>query len=134
MIRRPGVHGRSAVDPGTHRERGQATVEIALLLPVIVVVALAVIQVGLIVHARVMVTHASREGVRVAAVGGDDRAVAQAAMVAGELNPARVTVTVDRAGGRATVTVNYRAATTVPIVGAVLDDVALTATATMRLE
>ena len=105
-----------------------------MLLPVIAVVALAVVQVGLVVHARVMVTHAAREGVRVAAVGGTDAEVAQAVMVAGGLSPSRVVVDVDRSGGRATVRVDYLAETDVPLVGAFVDAVQLTASATMRLE
>ena len=135
MIRRSGVRG-SAADPGHRpgRARGQATVEIALVLPVIVVIALAVVQVGVVVHARVMVTHAAREGVRVAAVGGTDQAAAQAAAAAGGLSPSRVSVTVERSGGRVHVRVDYTAATDVPLVGAFLDAVPLTATATMRLE
>lgn len=135
MIRRSGVRGVAA-GPGRRRgaARGQATVEIALVLPVIVVVALAVVQVGVIVHARVMVTHAAREGVRVAAVGGTDEAVVQAAAAAGGLSPSRVRVTVERSGGRVNVSVDYSAATTVPLVGAFLGSVPLTATATMRLE
>ena len=41
---------------------------------------------------------------------------------------------VDRAGGRATVRIDYDAPTDVAIVGELLGDVALSATATMRLE
>lgn len=131
MTRRSGVRGTAA---GSGRTRGQATVELALLLPVIVVIGLAVVQVGLVVHARVMVTHAAREGARVAAVGGSDAEVARAAVAAGGLRPGRVEVSVERSGGRAVVRVVYQAATDVPLVGAFLADVALTASATMRLE
>jgi hypothetical protein len=37
-------------------------------------------------------------------------------------------------GSRVTVTVTYRAPTAVPVVGAVLGDVSLTSSATMRVE
>ena len=133
MSRRSGVRG-GAAGPGPGRSRGQATVELALLLPVIAVVALAVVQVGLVVHARVMVTHAAREGVRVAAVGGSDADVAQAVAIAGGLSPGRVVVEVDRTAGRAIVRVDYLAETDVPLVGSFVDAVRLTASATMRLE
>lgn len=131
MSRRSDARGDAA---GSGSGRGQATVELAILLPVIAVVVLAVVQVGLIVHARVMVTHAAREGVRVAAVGGSDGDVARAVMVAGDLSPDRVAVTVERSGGRAVVRVEYVAATDVPLVGSLLDAVTLSARATMRLE
>lgn len=133
MSERSGARG-DAAGPGPGGSRGQATVELAVLLPVIAVVALAVVQVGLVVHARVMVTHAAREGVRVAAVGGSDADVAQAVMIAGGLSPSRVVVEVERSGGRAVVRVVYLAETEVPLVGSFVDAVRLTASATMRLE
>jgi len=97
-------------------------------------VALMVVQVGVIVHARVMVTHAAREGVRVAAVGGEDGQVRQVVVAAGALLPSRVGLEVERSSGRATVQVDYDAPTDVPIVGSLIGDVELTATATMRIE
>ena len=59
-------------------ERGQATVELVLVVPVLVVLALFLVQVGLVVRSLVLVHHAAREGVRVAAVGGDLERVRQA--------------------------------------------------------
>lgn len=115
-------------------DRGQATIEAALLLPVVAIALLAVIQVGLLVHARVMVTHAAREGARVAATGGDHGDVAEAVVASGRLPPQRLDVDVVRSGGRATVVVRFDAPTNVPIVGALVRDVTLEAEATMRLE
>ena len=71
---------RSGPATACRRSRGQATVETALLLPVIALALLAVIQIGLIVHARVMVTHAAREGVRAAAVDRGSGEVRDAAL------------------------------------------------------
>ena len=135
MTHRFGACG-CAVGPGrpAGSSHGQATVEVALVLPLIAVIALAVVQVGLVVHARVMVTHAAREGVRVAAVGGTDEAVEQAAASAGGLRPSRLQVTVERSGGRVHLRAHYSAATDVPLVGVFLGSVPLTATASMRLE
>lgn len=130
---RAGVRGATA-GPGPRLGRGQATVEFALVVPVVVVVALALVQLGLVVHARVMVTHAAREGARVAAVGGTDGRVTEAVAVAGRLPPSRFRVFTDRSDGRVTVRVDYDAPTRVPIVGALIGDVVLTATATMRIE
>ncbi|MEO0492546.1 MAG: TadE family protein [Actinomycetota bacterium] len=116
------------------RDRGQATVEAALLLPVVAVALLAVIQVGLLVHARVMVTHAAREGVRVAATGGDHSDVSEAVVASGRLPPQRLDVDISSGSGRVTVTVHFAAPTNVPIVGALVGDLALDAQATMRIE
>ena len=115
-------------------DRGQATVEAALLLPVVAVARLAVIQVGLLVHARVTVTHAAREGVRIAATGGGHGEVTEAVVASGWLPPQRLEVEVVPGGGRVTVVVRFDAPTNGPIVGALVGDFALDAEATMRLE
>lgn len=115
-------------------ERGQATVEAALLLPIVALALLAVIQVGLVVHARVMVTHATREGARVAAVGGSHADVVEAVVASGGLPPQRLSVDVSTDGGRSTVVVRYRAPTDVPIVGALVGEVEMEGVATMRSE
>jgi len=116
---------------------GQSAVEFALVLPFAVLVLLAVIQVGAVVHDQVMVTHAAREAVRVAAVSPDAAAVRRAAATAGDLDPARVEVTIsDRAqpGSLVRVYVACSCATELPIVGALVPDVPLSAEATMQVE
>ena len=120
-----------------HRgERGQATVELVLVLPVVVMLLLLVLQVGLIARSQVLVVDAAREGARAAAVGGSLSDVARAARQTPGLDPTRVSVSVD-GGGPGTivrVTVRYRAPTDVALVGAVLGDRELTATVAMRRE
>ena len=54
-----------------HGERGQATVEAALVLPLVALLLLAVVQIGLLVRTELLVTHAAREAVRAAAVDAD---------------------------------------------------------------
>ena len=118
-------------------EGGQATVELALLLPVVVVLLLVVLQVGLLARDVVMVTHAAREAARAAAVDPEPDAAREAATRAGGLDADRVSVTTygrGDAGSRVRVEVRYRAATDVPIVGALVGDRTLRATATMRVE
>lgn len=115
-------------------QRGQSTVELALLLPVLALLMLALIQVGLLVRVRVMVTHAAREAAREAAVGGGDDDVRRAAAAAADLDPRRIAVEVSRAGERVTVNIRYDDPTDVPIVGALLGDARFEARATMRLE
>ena len=135
MMRRFGAHGcAGGPDRPGRSGAGQATVEVALVLPLLAVIALAVVQVGLIVHARVMVTHAAREAVRVAAVGGTDASVERAAASAGGLDPSRLEVTVAPAHGRVHVRISYAAATDVPLLGGLVGTVPLTASASMRLE
>lgn len=113
---------------------GQATVELALVLPLVCLLLLAVVQVGLVVHAQLVVVHAAREGARAAAVDEHPLA-AQVAVVAGApLDQDRVVVTTDSVGERVRVEVTYEYSTEVPLVGALMPDLDLSATATMRRE
>ena len=104
------------------------------MIPFVMIALLAIVQIGLVVRARVMVTHAAREGVRVAAVGGSDQDVRRAVQVAADLAIHRIEVSIRRNGETATVEVRYRDPTDVPIVGGLIDDAELEATAHMRVE
>jgi Flp pilus assembly protein TadG len=115
-------------------ERGQATVELVLVVPVLVVLALFLVQVGLVVRSLVLVHHAAREGVRVAAVGGDLERVRQAVVGSSGLAPSATDVDLRIDGDLATVAVTYRDPTDVPLVGALLPEIPVTASATMRRE
>lgn len=116
---------------------GQAAVELALVLPLVALLALLVVQVGLVVRAQVLAIHGAREGARAAAVD-DAPSAARDAVVAGTgLDGARLVVDVaGRAGpgSRVTVEVRYSVATDVPLVGALVGDVTVTGRASMRVE
>jgi hypothetical protein len=121
----------------SRRDGGQATVELALVLPLVVGLLLAIVQAGVLARDQILVTHAAREAVRAAAVDGDPAAAPRAAEQAGPLAADRLdTEVVERgeAGGRVRVVVRYRAPTRIPLVGAFIDDVVLDAAATMRVE
>jgi len=64
---------------GRDRERGQATVEFAFLLPLVILAVLAVIQVGLVVRDQLGVVHAAREAARAASVDPDPGRAVRAA-------------------------------------------------------
>lgn len=114
--------------------QGQATVEFALLLPVAVVALLVIAQIGLVVRTRVMLTHAAREGARVAAVGGSDAEVTAAVIDSGSLDPAQLTVGVTRDASVVTVLLIYEMKTDVSVVGAILDDPQMSSLAAMYRE
>lgn len=123
--------------PRTRDDEGQAAVELALVLPLVALVLLAVVQVGLVVRDQVLVVHAAREAAREAAVEPSPDASRRAALDGSGLDAERLSVDVTGRGGAGTrvrVEVRYRAPTEVPLVGAALADVALEATATMRVE
>jgi hypothetical protein len=96
-----------------------------------------VLQVGLVARDVVLVTHASREAARAAAVDPAPGAAARAARASSGLDPARLTVRATGrhgAGSRVRVEVAYRVRTAVPIVGALVGDHTVRSSATMRVE
>ena len=134
--RRPGARRRDARH-GRHGERGQATVELALVLPLVALLLLALVQVAVVARDQALVAHAAREAVRAAAVDPDVDATRQTAEQSGPLAPDRLGVEVsgrDGVGSRVRVVVRYTVPTRLPLVGRSLDDVTLTASATMRVE
>ena len=84
--------GRPRHPSALERQHGQATVELALAMPVVMLAVLAVLQVGLVVRDQVRVQHAAREGARVAAVDPARSAARTAALGASGLDPARTSV------------------------------------------
>jgi Flp pilus assembly protein TadG len=119
------------------REGGQASVELALLLPVVALLLLVILQIGVLGRDLVLVSHASREAARAAAVDDDPDAAVAAARDASGLDPRRLEVAVTgraAAGSRVRVTVTYRARTDVPLVGGLFGDRTLRSTTTMRVE
>jgi Flp pilus assembly protein TadG len=112
-------------------------VELALALPLVALLLLALVQLGLLVRDQVLVVHAAREGVRQAAVEAAPDAARRAAAASSGLVTGRMQVSVSgrgAAGSRVRVSVRYRAPTDVPLVGAALGDFTMSASATMRVE
>ncbi len=112
--------------PRGNREGGQATVELALLLPLLVLLLLAVIQIGLVASDRIAVEHVARVAARAAVTDPSPTSVTAAARKASDLDPTRLSVTVvagETAGDPFTVRVSYRSPTDVALVGRLLGDV-----------
>ncbi len=120
------------------KQHGQGTLELVLVLPFVVALALLVVQVGVLAHRQVLVTHAAREAARAAAVAEEPGEVAMAARAgaerAGGLDAAQTTVEASLDDGRVEVEVSFHDPTDIALVGPLLPDVTLHATATMRWE
>lgn len=115
------------------KDDGQATVELALALPLLCLFLLAMVQVAMVGRGQLAVQLAAHEGVRAAAVSADPQTAAStAAHRAISLRPLVVTVEVDEAA--ITVSVAYVDHTDVSMAGALIPDVTLKASATMALE
>jgi Flp pilus assembly protein TadG len=132
------VDGGSAAT--THRHvargrgsRGQAAVELALVLPVVVLLLLAMLQVALVGRDQLAIELAAREAARAAAVSADPGAAARlAAERVTSLRPLQVAVSAG--SDTVTVTVRYTSVTDVAMIGRLVRDVALRATVTMAVE
>lgn len=112
---------------------GQASVELALVFPVIVLLLLAVVQTGLLVRDYVLTVNAAREAAREASVGAADdrvRGAAKRVLEGVEVEVGRR----GRVGDPIEVDARYTSETTLPLVGPVFPDVELHARAVMRLE
>lgn len=138
-VQRPGTNHPVGRRGPRRLSRGQATVELVLVLPVVVLALLLIIQVGLVARSQVLLVAAAREGARAGAAGGPD-AAPDAVRAATGLDRSRLDVETSTQSGPGTigqllrVEVTYRAPTEVPIIGSLLGDPTLSAQVTMRLE
>jgi Flp pilus assembly protein TadG len=124
---------------GVTGTRGSAAVEFALVLPLLLVVGLALLQVGLLAKDQLVVQEAARAGARQAAVSSDDGSVREAvADAAVGLDRSLLTVSVSRdeaSDGPVTVVVAYEAPIAIPMVRWLFPSVVrVSAEATMRQE
>ena len=121
----------------TTSQRGQATVELALLLPVVALLAWTLVEIGAIAVDNVRLWHAAREAARVGAVDADPSSIRDAAEASG-LRPLELAVDPNAEeriqGEPLTIRVVYRPSSTVPFVGSLFEGIVLTADATMRIE
>ncbi len=113
-------------------DEGSSAVEFALVLPVLVLLVFGIIEFGRAFNAYVTVTHAAREGARMAAVGRFDAAAVQDR--AYPLTGVGVSVSGPSGGtdGYYTVTVTYPYHLAIPLWGD--RNLTLTSVAKMRRE
>lgn len=118
------------------RDEGQSTVELALVAPFAVLLALAVGQVAVVAHDQLLVLHAAREAARAAAVADDDPGAAaeRAGRAAGALDGERLEVRTEADDLTVTASVVYRSRTDLLLSGWLLPDVELHARSSMRRE
>ena len=122
-------------------QKGQALVELALLLPVLLLLLGGIMEFGRLLHAQLVLTAASREGARAAAVGlPPEEVCGRVREVAAALDEDRLEVVQEPAGGLArgqlvTVTVRYTLDLVFPFMEALLPvPFPLRASTTMRVE
>lgn len=109
--------------------------ELALLLPLLAMMAVFLAQVGLTARDQIMVTHSAREAARAVAVSGDLSVARPAALAASRLDPDRLTVRAESLRtGNISVRLEYRSPVRFAILAALIGDAALSGEAVMRAE
>lgn len=118
-------------------ESGQATVEFALCLPLILFLLIALVQVGLIAREQILLTHAAREAVRRMAVDDWGGASTDQVAAAAGLDAKRLVIRIhrpDKSSDKVMAQLSYRSPVRVVLVGRVLGEVRLSSQAAMRHE
>jgi Flp pilus assembly protein TadG len=120
-------------------QRGSAAVEFALVLPVVLLLLLALVQVAVLARNQLMLTQASRAGAREAAVDPSVAAIEDAVRKAAVgLDGDRLRVEIVRVGARGspvTVSLTYEATIASVLAGWLFpESVLLSGSATMRQE
>ncbi len=115
-------------------ERGQATVEFALVVPAVFVLLLLVVQTGLVARDQLLVVQAAREAARAAAISGSLGEGPEAGRLATGLDATRLDVRVAEEGGFVRATASYRSPIVVPVLRRARDSVVVTATVRMPFE
>ena len=123
-------------------KKGQSLVEFALVLPLILLILMGIVEFGLMFNSYLTINNASREGARLASVGGTDVEVeTRVETVSTTLNLANIDVTVNPAqgfrdrGDPCTVTVDYTYDLITPIISNILgNSIVLSSETTMRVE
>ena len=124
------IVGRRGARVDARPDGGQAAVELALVLPAVVFLLLALVQFSLVARDELLVVHAAREAARAASVGasGSD---AGHRVLPGSV----VSITGGaRVGDLVVATVSFHSITDLPLVGPLIPDPWLHARVTMRRE
>ena len=109
-----GAHGRSG--------RGQALVELALVLPIFLLITVATVDAGRAFTNQVAISNASREGAIYASMGNsaDSAGIRNRVLQAASgIDPASISVSTTSDGSTVTVTVTCSMALVTPLIGAI---------------
>ena len=124
------------------KQKGQALVEFAIILPILLLFVMGIAQFGMMLNAYLTIQNSAREGARLGIVGGSNVEISNLIIsISPSLTPENLTVNVtpdevNRSSGETlTLTVIYNYHLTVPIISTMLGNVVeLKAQTTMRIE
>ncbi|WP_035787822.1 TadE/TadG family type IV pilus assembly protein [Clostridium ljungdahlii] len=123
-------------------EKGQALVEFAIILPILLLIVMGIVQFGMVINSYITIENASREGARAGIIGSTDQEIQYLIVTTSpNLDPKNLTVTITpsessrRSGDSLIVKVTYKYNLTVPIISSLFNNViVLNGQTTMRVE
>lgn len=123
-------------------KRGQSLVELALVMPMVLLLLMGVVEFGRMFHSYLVITQGSREGARLAVVGESDAAIVERVReVTASLDQDMLTIDIqpgedDRVRGVAVkVIVNFKLKLIVPdVMDIIPDPLTISASTVMRME
>lgn len=122
-------------------QKGQALVEFALILPILLLVVMAILQFGMMLNSYLTIENASREGARAGIVGSSDAEIQQLIIsTSPNLDPTNLTVSITpaeglrKSGDTIIVDISYNYEFVVPIISSIVKNVVLNGQTSMRVE
>lgn len=119
-------------------KRGQSLVEMALILPLLIIILFGIVEFGRVFHSYITITHAAREGARAGVVGQPNDVISQRVL---QIAPqAQISDITPDPGARTsgvplTVSVDCQVELFTPIIGSIIPNpINLSAQTTMRME
>ena len=116
-----------------HTEQGQATVEVALLIPILALFLLLIVQVALFAREHVLVAQAARSAARELSVNNNREnaiSIARRSVPNARVDIARP----GTAGQYLSVTVHETVKSSLPLIGVLFPDVTVSSQVVMRVE
>ncbi|ERI91501.1 TadE-like protein [Clostridiales bacterium oral taxon 876 str. F0540] len=122
--------------------KGQALVEFAIILPILLLLIMGIVQFGMMINSYLSIQYASREGARAGIVGSTDAEIKNLIIANSQsLDASKITVTITpdfanrKSGDALTVKLSYSYNLTVPIISSMFkNSVLLNAQTSMRIE
>ena len=123
-------------------DRGQAMAEMAIVLPILLLLLMGMVDLGRIFHSYMVITNASREGARKAVLGCTDVIIRErVANTTTQLDNTVLETSISpdtslrKSGDLVTVQVNYKVTLMAPLINTMLPNpIAIQTATTMRME
>jgi len=122
-------------------QKGQALVEFAIILPLLLLLVMGIFQFGMMINSYLTIQNITREGARAAVVGSMDSEIIQKMkQISPTLNHNQLSIDITpsqgirRSGESLTVKASYQYPMTVPIISNLFSEVTLNAKTSMRVE